>query len=282
MMKFSWRKPLPSRSDDRAPAGNFGKHPIDFDQRREEPTVLFVHIPKTGGCTVAKYLQEHVPANKVAHYPIADTIAHLPEKAESGLYYVTHTPFYFSQLLPSPRFVFTWLRDPVDRAVSGYNHILSDVHHPWHHLLATETNDFESFIMHPRLRCHVVDPFTTFLGAEVNLLWFEGDRQSANSASQGAMATKPDRHTLARAITRLGEIDFIGFCDRMHSDCMHLAGALGLTHSDHVTHENSGLRCETIRPRLRRTADVEDLMRKHSPYDFELYAHARQIRGLSS
>jgi hypothetical protein len=194
-------------------------------------------------------------------------------------YFFVHSPAYLVQVLPKPLFTFSWLRDPVDRSISAYNHILRSPNHPTHKLMISETSDFESFVQHPQLRQHVAEVITVHFGSDVNLVGFEGRTWQAAVASRGAVSTPPDKHTLARAKERLLEFDFIGFYDRMEQDCQTLTEILGLRFTGPVPHVNADAASETIRPRARRTAEIEELMAKHSPLDIELYQFARERLG---
>jgi len=240
-------------------------------------SVFFMHIPKTGGMSVENYLKMLVPADQIAAYPLTDTCQYLEnEYSNKFRFYFSHTPAYFAQLLPFPVFRFTWLRDPVDRAISAYNHILRDTSHPWHTRMRTLTTDFESFIKHPQLRQHLVEAMTVFLGSEINLTLEEGDEQSIGAVSRAAIATPPDRHTLSRAKTRVNEFDFIGFTDRLERNCEVLAAALGLKPRPFEMKLNCDPKVDTFRPRVTRSEEIEGLVWRHSPYDVELYNYARE------
>jgi len=240
-------------------------------------SVFFMHIPKTGGMSVENYLTTLVPVDQVAPYPLVDTCKYLnPESSNKFRFYFSHTPAYFAQLLPSPVFRFTWLRDPVDRAISAYNHILREPSHPWHTRMRNLTTDFESFIKHPQLRHHLVDAMTVFLGSEISLTLAEGDEQSIGAVSRAAIATPPDRYTLGRAKARVNEFDFIGFTDRLEKDCEALAAALGVQPRPFGMKLNCDTNVDTFRPRVTRSEEIEGLVWRHSPYDIELYSYARE------
>jgi hypothetical protein len=242
--------------------------------------VFFMHIPKTGGVSVETFLRSLVNPEEIAPYPRTECVANLSDPGFAEYrYFVAHAPAHIEQLLPRPLFTFSWLRDPVDRSISAYNHILRYPDHRWHQRLIDETSDFESFLEHPQLRLHLVDVMTRYFGSDVNLLSFAGNRQEAALASKRAQVTLPDKQVLIRAKERLLAFDFIGFCNSMQEDCMTLAAKLGLPTSAPVPHVNADPRSETVRPRVRRTPDIENLIARHSPYDIELYQFACEHVG---
>ena len=242
--------------------------------------VFFMHIPKTGGVSVETFLRSLVNPDEVAPYPRTELVANSGEPGFTQYrYFFAHSPAYIAQLLPRPLFKFSWLRDPVDRSISAYNHILRHPDHRWHQRLIAETSDFESFLDHPRLRLHLVDVMTRYFGLDVNLLSYAENRQEADIVSKWIQTTLPDKHAFARAKDRLLEFDFIGFCERMERDCRTLAELLGLPSTIPVPHVNSDPSGETVRPRAQRTPELEKLIAKQSRYDIELYQFAREHVG---
>lgn len=108
----------------------------------DEPTLLFLHIPKTGGTTLSRILREqyapdrifHVrdpeqrsaPRHSPHHGSLAD-FARLPE-AQRGRFdcVLGHFAFGVHELIPRPSRYLTLLRDPVARCVSLHRQY---VHH---------------------------------------------------------------------------------------------------------------------------------------------------------
>lgn len=77
------------------------RHGSIWSEIDEHPRVVFVHIPKTGGTTLAELLY----AKSVNHYPLWVWRACEPKKLSGAQY-------------------FTVLRDPVQRLISGIRHVL--------------------------------------------------------------------------------------------------------------------------------------------------------------
>jgi hypothetical protein len=87
---------------------------------REAPIVVFTHIPKTSGTSFRKSLVEpNVPAELIYPYPGARRF--LAERRRPRSFIWGHVPYgVHAALRREVRYV-TFLRDPIDRAVSFYH-----------------------------------------------------------------------------------------------------------------------------------------------------------------
>ena len=134
-------------------------------QERNNEVFIYVHIPKTGGQTLGKILDEQYQISEVLKYKQPETMESLlstasKEKATKIGCYVEHLESYLKQnpggdanigciyghmhfgmhhYLTKPYTYFTVLRDPVDRVVSHYYYFLGKGH------FKQETS-FEEFI----------------------------------------------------------------------------------------------------------------------------------------
>lgn len=242
----------------------------------QQGSVFFMHIPKCGGLSVQHFIASSVPSNEIAPFDLVDFLRDARfADLNKYRYFFAHVPSYLRQVLPKPTFSFSWLRDPINRAVSVYNHTSRAHTAPYYERFMRETSDFESFISHPYFRLGFVDQMTNFFGAELHLAAFD-DRLFMNVASNGVAATPPDRHTFARAKERMLEFDFIGFCEEMARDCQLLAGLLGFNRVAAIPHVNADPGNSKRRPSVQRNSDIEALVATHCPFDTELYDFARQ------
>ena len=101
--------------------------------RRTEPPFVMIHVPKTAGTTLKEILRRHYPAlhvrtggNVVKSYEKA---LRETEKAGSALAddptviaVHAHVPFGFNRFFPADARYLTFLRDPIERAVSNHYH----------------------------------------------------------------------------------------------------------------------------------------------------------------
>ena len=112
--------------------------------------VLFVHIQKTGGVSVQAMIRRHDGPINPAY--VSNFVSETDWTAVGQYkYHFTHGSLCIRELLPRPLFVFTILRDPVDRAISLYNHFLRLDGESMHELIVNERLDFIAALTHPAL-----------------------------------------------------------------------------------------------------------------------------------
>lgn len=94
---------------------------MPFDDRQTLPPTVFLHIPKTAGQTIHNAMSAMFGAARTSpvrvHSQAGDGAAQLPP---GYAFYSGHIDWTALESLPSPRFVFTVLRDPRERIASFY------------------------------------------------------------------------------------------------------------------------------------------------------------------
>jgi len=101
-------------------------------------TVIFVHLPKTGGVTLTSILKRQYRREMV--YPFDPTdrgaperLRNLPEQERREIKLIHgHMSFGLHKLLSQPATYITLLRHPVARAVSDYRFVSTNPWHPLH------------------------------------------------------------------------------------------------------------------------------------------------------
>lgn len=102
---------------------------------RSDSKLIFVHIPKTAGSTLDQILDRKAKGN-VCWLPggtrkTVDRLSHLaPEDLLRFKVFAGHVPLGLHALIPATCRYITILRDPVERLVSHYYHVLDKPHHP--------------------------------------------------------------------------------------------------------------------------------------------------------
>lgn len=116
---------------------------------------IFIHIPKTGGTSISKNIQKHIPLNQ--HH--------------------RQVSFYGEHI--SKKFVFTFVRNPYDRIVSVYHYLNQGLGNSRDNALgANLPKNFKSFVKNylcnldinkPVFRPHML-PMTFWLDGEVDFI----------------------------------------------------------------------------------------------------------------
>lgn len=92
-----------------------------LDQNHQKPPIVFLHIPKTAGQSVHNALSRAVGADHVSpirvHTQAQDGAAQFPDGYRL---YSGHLDWTALDRIPTPRFVFSILRDPRERIASFY------------------------------------------------------------------------------------------------------------------------------------------------------------------
>jgi hypothetical protein len=178
------------------------------------PQVCFLHLAKTAGCSINEILR--------SRFNDASGVGLKPEKLDqeqdhalehhglvSAHFSIRHLP-----LLNEHRFLFTFLRNPVDRVVSSYYHLngYTGVLEPANiALMSAKTKSFHDFLCddHPQVRS-----FTENLQANALVSDWRGEKRTAVDDLGG------------RAIESLAQFDFVGLFERYEESLQVLFRAL--------------------------------------------------------
>jgi hypothetical protein len=133
--------------------------------------VLFIHIPKTAGTSIASMFYKSVPIEEINPVAPDSTILSTDwENADKYKYFFTHLPVYVRSIIPGEsKFMFTFVRDPIDRARSAYNHIRRTPHHRAHVPIVRDNVSFEESLTHPELWPDTSNVMTRTLGLDLDL-----------------------------------------------------------------------------------------------------------------
>lgn len=101
---------------------------------KSENFLLFMHIPKTGGQTLRGVIKKQYEPTESFRCPfMEEKIAELPKDFRNRLKFIYgHFLFGTHEYFPKPFTYITLMRDPVDRFISAYYHILRVPTNRWH------------------------------------------------------------------------------------------------------------------------------------------------------
>jgi len=114
--------------------------------------LYFLHIPKTAGTTFGAFLQSHFEDREVCPAHLWRDLIRLPAPQISRARLIWgHFYAFLCAYAPHSTRYLVLLRDPVDRALSHYEHILSHEEH-YFHRRALELAAFGEFLRDPETR----------------------------------------------------------------------------------------------------------------------------------
>ena len=204
-------------------------------------SIFFIHLAKTGGATIESLLREIYGEENVCPYLYDNEFL---ENANSHLSYkifVGHNPYFVSQILPKPVFVFTFLRNPIDRVISAYNHLRRDAAHHFHKHLGVSGDLVKDFVENPHLP-QARNAQTRFLGADADFAAaMRAVRRGSADADKiykqivAARHAKPMAEAFQTARSRLGRMNFVGITERFEESVQILFSLLGRTYDNPIS-----------------------------------------------
>lgn len=104
---------------------------------KQEQIVIFLHVPKAAGTTLYWVIERQYDPTVIYHFrwshlPV-DEFKKIPEAQREALRVLKgHMVFGLHEVVAGPSTYVTILRDPVDRVISHYYHVLQNPTHPLH------------------------------------------------------------------------------------------------------------------------------------------------------
>lgn len=246
---------------------------------KEIEQLLFVHIPKTAGTSLNQMLAEAVLGTAEFKHYNSTAILIKDKGRRSNPVVMGHVHFDAYKALSTQCKIFTFLRDPIDRAISSFEFMQS---HPetWLGQLAQGT--LTEFFENDYVVQSICELQTRLLGTEINLqkLYAElkNNRITENeyykSITAAGLALVGEVE-LIRAKERVRGMFFVGFTESFSNDAAKLFEKLGLPCPEV---RQSNRTPDQFRKRDKYTAQEIELLRKLNRYDIELYEYAKGLQ----
>lgn len=233
--------------------------------------IFFVHIPKTGGVSIEQTLGRLIDLELCPAYN-SDEFLKLETPGRYNLFH-GHLEYFVRELI-SPDFTFTILRDPIERAMSAFEHIARDSYHPSHSQYLDAPNII-SALEHNMLRPHFSNAMTYFLGLRPEF----GKFRTAGSALRHAQHYSPPESLLRHAKAALEEMDFVGFTESLEAsqEYLHTRLAPAFEPDFQVISSNQNPLKPASPYKERLSPEALQKLREANALDLELYAHARSL-----
>ena len=165
----------------------------------DHSTLIFLHIPKTGGMSVTKILESCFDPDTypphIANFQALKQVNDLFSKRLITGHYAYQD--IISLDFPHDVYYMTWLRDPVERVVSHFYYLKTHEDHA-HHSQVTAYNTIDEFLRDDAMRLFYDNLQTRFLAAPFDYY------------TQPDFSDDDQRHMLERATANLSSMGLCG------------------------------------------------------------------------
>jgi len=228
-------------------------HTIQRKSERAVVCLVFMHIPKTAGTTIASSLRWNYPPQATLHLnllgrPIEEMEQVPIEKLSTLRLLHGHVPYGVHRYIPRKCQYVTLLREPVARVVSAYKHILTRPHHELYDRVVGDRIGLEEFI---------------------EAFWVDKrvSRQTRQLCDRHDAPLDPE--ALEEAKRNLQSFLVVGLTEQFEETFALLRRVLRLRLPFYVT--------RNVGTQLKVSARAEELIRDRERYDLELYEFAGNL-----
>ena len=183
--------------------------------------IYFLHIPKTGGTTLHHFIASNFQENSICPAHLWHQLIALdPQRVSQYAFIWGHFYGYLHRFVPEPIRYITLLRNPVDRALSHYAHVMRDAGH-YLHARARQLESFSAYIQDAEMMTTVANFQVRSLTLDFDVAAIAATLSPQDLASLKlerllvtATPSIPDRDALEIAKQRLKQMCFVGITER--------------------------------------------------------------------
>jgi FkbM family methyltransferase len=265
-------------ASERSGAAAKRRFPNAVGSDQTEAPICFLHIPKTGGATLTEFLQTLFTDAEFWHRgggrTCQDLLKLTPEQLQQSQIINGYFGGYFYKHYPLPLRYFTFLRDPLTRAISHYEYVCRTESH-YFHALAHELGSFGAYLRDERTQPTIVNFQLRSIGAT-----FDAPRiartLTAAELEQHELERRLDTMPLGVSLDKLlqvsqGRLDqmcFVGLTERFDESVGLLCEVFGWPRPATLEPRN-------VNPRATSVKDLPSgdlrLLRRLNEADIELY-----------
>jgi len=235
--------------------------------------VFFVHIPKTAGSTITAAVRDHFCSTQVCpYYHRAHLDAENLQMLPQWDFFWGHLPVSILNYIETP-FIFTFLREPVERMLSEYHYITTSREEILAQNCQTWANPLLEFYAGHSFE-EVADT-RSLIDIRLNFqtLWLADCL--TNFANIGAASKVNFRDALHRARAFVDKLDMVGLVERMDVSLVLLSDKLRVP----LLEIKNSLKVNKQRPEegwKTQFSELEPRLRKMAVFDYKIYAKAKK------
>jgi hypothetical protein len=261
---------------------NLGRFPNAVGPEKKDAPIYFSHVAKTGGTTVSAFLRTLFEKSDFWHRGggerWVDLLELTPERLQQFRIINGHFGGYIFKHYPLPLRYFTFVRDPLERAVSHHEHVLRDSGH-YLHTLANELATFGAYLRDERTQPTVVNFQLRFIGATfdpIAICRTLSATQLAGLELERHLDTAPPPQGIEELIqtanSRLDQMCFVGLTERFDESLTLLCETFGWPMP-------AGVEALNVNPRSRCANDLLSkdvhLLKRLNEAEIDLYQAAK-------
>lgn len=243
--------------------------------------LVFLHIPKTGGSTLRKIIDRQYSANNtlrcyyqkqgISLRQALEEMNHLPKEQTAGVKIILgHIGYGIHRYLQWPCDYFTILREPIERFLSGYDHIHRDSSHKFQTQVQKMT--LKEFISSEELKAEAVriNAVNALDNLQTRLL--SGSMVNTELESESSNFGPCTSAMLENAKENLDNCVAVGISERFDDSLMLFKKRLGWSN---VFYRKSNVGWNRT-PREKLSRDTIKTLEDYNHMDLELYSYARR------